>query len=77
MVEGYHVFVGGGFGENRQIGRQLAASVAFDDLPPLLEQLLLAWKSQRANCDESFRSWVGTKSLTELQALTQPQLIAA
>jgi len=72
LVEGYHVFVGGGYGDNRQIGRQIAASVAFDDLPPLVEQLLLAWQLERTASTETFQTWVRGKSLSELQALTQP-----
>ncbi|HEY2416166.1 MAG TPA: NirA family protein [Pirellulaceae bacterium] len=77
MVEGYHVFVGGGYGDNREIGRQIATSVAFDDLPPLIEQLLLAWQSQRLTADENFQTWVSRKSLDELETLTRPQLLAA
>jgi ferredoxin-nitrite reductase len=77
MVEGYHVFVGGGYGDNREIGRQIAASVIFADLPPLIEQLLLAWQSQRLTADENFQTWVGRKSLAELQTIAQPQLLAA
>jgi ferredoxin-nitrite reductase len=77
LVEGYHVFVGGGYGDNREIGRQLAASVAFDDLPPLIEQLLIAWQTQRLSSTERFQAWVAGKSIEELQAIAQPQLIAA
>lgn len=77
LVEGYHVFVGGGYGDNREIGRQLATSVAFDDLPPLIEQLLIAWQTQRSTSTDNFQIWVSKKSIEELQAITQPQLIAA
>jgi ferredoxin-nitrite reductase len=77
LVEGYHVFVGGGYGERREIGRQIAASVAFEDLPPLIEQLLLAWQSQRTSPDESFHSWVCGRPLSELQAIAQPASLPA
>ena len=76
LVEGYHVFVGGGYGASREIGRQIATSVPFDDLPPLVEHLLLAWQAQRASPQENFQSWVRTRSLDELQAITQPTLVA-
>lgn len=77
MLEGYHVFVGGGYGENREIGRQLAASVAFADLPPLIEQLLMAWQAQRVLPSETFQTWVSGKSIEDLQAILHPQLLAA
>jgi len=77
MVEGYHVFVGGGYGENREIGRQLAASIPFDDLLPLVEHLLLAWQSQRSADTDNFQNWVSRKSIDELRAIAQPLLTAA
>lgn len=77
MVEGYHVFVGGGYGENREVGRQLAASVAFDDIPALLEHLLTAWQAGRAEPSESFRTWIRGKSVEQLQALANLQLTSA
>lgn len=74
LVEGYHVFVGGGYGERREIGRQIAASVAAGDLPPLVEQLLLAWQAQRASPEQNFQAWVRTRSLADLQAIAQAPL---
>src|SRR5262249_38191333 len=38
-VEGYHVFVGGGFGERQAIGRQVFQSVSFNELKPTLEKM--------------------------------------
>ncbi len=77
MVEGYHVFVGGGYGERREIGRQIATSIVFDELPPLIEQLLVAWQTQRAAPADNFQTWAVSKSTDELNAIAQPQLIAA
>jgi len=71
MVEGYHVFVGGGYGENREIGRKLAESVRFEDVPPLVEQLIVAWQSQTAV--ESFREWSKRQPIEALQAYLHPQ----
>lgn len=76
LVEGYHVFVGGGYGDNRAIGRQIAANVASEDLPPLLERLLLAWQTQRAGAAQSFQSWVRDKSTAELESIAHPVLVA-
>ncbi|HEX4585512.1 MAG TPA: NirA family protein [Burkholderiaceae bacterium] len=46
-VEGYHVYVGGGLEQERSLGREIARSVPFADLPPLIERLLLAYRTQR------------------------------
>lgn len=74
LVEGYHVFVGGGYGERRDIGRQIATSIPFADLPPLVERLLSAWQTETCDAASDFQSWVRGKSLVELQTLTQPSL---
>lgn len=72
LVEGYHLFVGGGYGENREIGRKLAESVRFDDVPPLIENLILAWQSQATGA-ESFRDWSKRQPIEVLQSCIQPQ----
>ena len=70
MVEGYHLFVGGGYGEHREIGRKLAENVRFDAVPPLIENLLVAWKSHGG--DESFRDWSRRQPIETLQSYFQP-----
>ena len=54
-VEGYHVYIGGGAASTAEqaMARAYAQSVAFDDLPPLLERLLAAWLAHR-HASESF-----------------------
>ena len=55
-VEGYHVYIGGGAASTAEqaMAREYAQSVAFDDLPPLLERLLAAWLAHRQGPGESF-----------------------
>jgi ferredoxin-nitrite reductase len=55
-VEGYHVYIGGGAASTAEqaMAREYAQSVAFDDLPPLLERLLAAWLAHRQALGESF-----------------------
>jgi ferredoxin-nitrite reductase len=53
LVEGYHVFIGGGWGSRRGIGNSLFESVAFDNLPSLIERLLLVYLHER-NANEPF-----------------------
>ena len=57
MVEGYHVYVGGGYGEQRNIGRELYRDVVADELPPLVERMLLGYLDHRAAPEESFHDY--------------------
>jgi ferredoxin-nitrite reductase len=70
-VEGYHVYIGGGAASTAEqaMAREYARSVAFDDLPPLLEQLLAAWLAHRQAPGESFFEFCRRHEITELRAL--------
>lgn len=76
MVEGYHVFVGGGYGENREIGRQIATGIVAEQIPQLLERLLVAWLERRSHDDESFREWSRAQTLDSLQAIASHHQLA-
>ncbi|MDX1952071.1 MAG: NirA family protein [Verrucomicrobiota bacterium] len=67
-VEGYHVFVGGGFGEKRAIGRQVFQGISFDQLKPTLEKMLKAYLKHREG-GESFQSFSTRHDLNKLQQL--------
>src|SRR5690606_21444910 len=69
-VEGYHVFVGGGFGPERQrIGRQLLKSVpAGPELHGRIEALLKGYLARREP-GESFLDFTARHSLEDLAAL--------
>ena len=47
VVEGYQVFVGGGYGERQQIGRELFPPTPSDDLPPLVARMLEVYLERR------------------------------
>jgi ferredoxin-nitrite reductase len=57
MVEGYHVYIGGGYGEEREIGRELYKNVVADDIPPLVERMVLGYLNHRRGPDESFHDY--------------------
>ena len=50
-VEGYHVFVGGGFGKYQAVGRQVFAGVAATELPQTIEKMLRAYLRHREGRD--------------------------
>ncbi len=67
-VEGYHVFVGGGFGAHQAVGRQVFTGVAFEDLKPTLEKMLLGYLRRR-NPLETFQAFTARHDLNTLQAI--------
>lgn len=61
MVEGYHIFIGGGYGpdthgQGSMIGRQLFEAIPATDIPPLIERVLLTYLDRREGT-ESFAAW--------------------
>lgn len=76
LVEGYHIYVGGGWGEQRGMGRELRASVPFDEIPPLVERVLLAYLELRDGALESFASFTRRHTIAQLQEMIeQPSLV--
>ena len=65
-VDGYHVFVGGGFGKNQAVGRQVFAGVAGVDLPVTIERMLRAYLRRREG-RESFQSFTTRHDVGALQ----------
>ncbi|MGE5408878.1 MAG: hypothetical protein ACM3NV_09710, partial [Syntrophothermus sp.] len=73
MVEGYHLCVGGGWGAEQGIGRRLLDALPFDEIPPIVERLLLHYLAFRDGPEESFAAFVRRRSLEELRAVVARQ----
>jgi len=73
MVEGYHLFVGGAFGERAEIGRELMRDVPAADAPRVIESLLRGYLTGRAGDEESFSDFVRRNSTLQLRALVEEQ----
>jgi ferredoxin-nitrite reductase len=67
-VEGYHVFVGGGFGKHQAVGRQVFTGIAFGDLPMTLEKMLRGYQRHRQD-GETFQAFTQRHDLNALQAI--------
>ncbi len=76
-VEGYHVYVGGGHGENQAIGREVFRDIAADHAPVVLEAMVRSYLEQRADPDESFHAFTNRHDIEELRNYCQPQLTAS
>jgi ferredoxin-nitrite reductase len=65
--EGYQVVIGGGSDGDRGLARELIPSVAYSELPPMLESLFAAFEERR-NPNESFLEFSRRHSIPELQS---------
>lgn len=66
--EGYHITVGGGFGENRKIGRQIFSGVPIESLGTTLETMLKGFQLKRET-EESFHSFCNRHTVGQLQEI--------
>lgn len=66
-AEGYQVLIGGGSDQHQGLARELIPSVAFSDLPPLLEGLFHAYLERR-DPEESFLEFSRRHSIDELKS---------
>jgi ferredoxin-nitrite reductase len=79
LAEGYHLFVGGGYGASRGIGRELLKNVTASDLPGRVESLLRGYLVRR-DAGESFRDFVlrhDTPDLLNLLNVDDRQAVSA
>ena len=53
-VEGYHLYAGGGFGPDADIGQEVYRDVKAEDAPKTVERLLRAYLANRVSTDETF-----------------------
>jgi ferredoxin-nitrite reductase len=53
-VEGYHLFAGGGFGPNADVGQEVYRDLKAEDAPRTVEKLLKAYLAHRTSPDETF-----------------------
>jgi ferredoxin-nitrite reductase len=53
-VEGYHLYAGGGFGPDADIGQEVYRDVKAEDTPKTVEKLLKAYLAHRVSAEETF-----------------------
>jgi ferredoxin-nitrite reductase len=54
QIEGYHVYVGGGFGPDAALGREIYRDVKAQDAPRTIERMLKGYLANRASSEEAF-----------------------
>ena len=68
-VEGYHIHVGGGFGPDATLAREIFRDVKAADLPATVERMLKIYLAQRASRDETFSAFTRRYDLDSLKNL--------
>jgi ferredoxin-nitrite reductase len=68
-VEGFHIVVGGGYGADARIGREVRRDVKVEDCPAAVEGLLRAYLEHRSGVHESFQAFALRHDVAALQRL--------
>jgi ferredoxin-nitrite reductase len=69
QIEGYHVYVGGGFGPHAALGREIYRDVKAQDVPRVVERMLKCYLGHRASRDETFLAFSRRHEVENLKSL--------
>jgi ferredoxin-nitrite reductase len=72
-VEGYHILVGGGFGPNAALGRELYRDVSAEQAPRTILRILKTYLAHRGSRDESFLAFARRHEISALKALADAE----
>ncbi len=75
-VEGYHLYAGGGFGPDADIGQEVYRDVKAEDAPKTVERLLRAYLANRVSADETFLTFSRRHDGETLRKLAEAEAIA-
>ena len=74
-VEGYHILVGGGFGPDAALGRDIYRDVKAEDAPQTVERVLKAYLAHRASPEESFLAFTRRHEVDALKAMFEQEAV--
>ena len=69
-IEGYHILVGGGFGPDAALGRELYRDVSAEEAPRTVARILKAYLAHRASPEETFLTFSRRHEIDALKAMT-------
>ncbi|KJC35691.1 ferredoxin--nitrite reductase [Bradyrhizobium sp. LTSP885] len=75
-VDGFHVFTGGGFGPDADVGQEVFHDVTAEDAPRYVERLLKAYVNNRASPDETFLTFARRHDGETLRKLADAEVSA-
>ncbi len=68
-LDGYHLLVGGGFGENGKMARELLRDVKADDAPRVVERLVKTYMTNRVDASETFHAFSNRHEVDVLKGM--------
>ena len=74
-VDGYHLLVGGGFGTEATMGRELFQNVKAVDAPRTVERVLKAYVANRASEEETFIAFAKRIEIDDLKRMTELEAV--
>ena len=72
-VEGYHIYVGGGFGPQAALGREIYRDVKAEDAPKIIERMLKAYLAHRASREETFLAFSRRHEVDALRIMVEAE----
>ncbi len=72
-VEGYHIYVGGGFGPQAALGQEIYRDVKAADAPKKIERMLKAYLAHRTSREESFLAFARRHDVGTLRRLAEAE----
>jgi ferredoxin-nitrite reductase len=72
-VEGYHLFAGGGFGPDAEIGQEVYHDLRAEDAPQTIEKLLKAYLAHRSSPSETFLTFARRHDGDTLRKLAEAE----
>jgi len=76
QIEGYHIYIGGGFGPQAAIGREIYRDVKAQDVPPVIERMLQGYLDNRENDEEPFLDFSRRHEVDALKEMFDVEVVA-
>jgi ferredoxin-nitrite reductase len=76
QIEGYHILVGGGFGPDATLAREIWRDVKATDVPAAIERLLKAYLARRTSKDETFLAFTRRHDDAAIKQMADPELVS-
>ncbi|MGV3633867.1 MAG: NirA family protein [Pseudorhodoplanes sp.] len=74
-VEGYHIHVGGGYGPDAAIGREIYRDVKAEAAPKLVEKMLKGYLAHRASPEETFIAFAKRHEIDALRGMFNAEAV--
>ena len=72
-VEGYHLYVGGGYATDAALAREFRKDVKAEDVPALIERMLKVYLAHRQGPGETFQQFTARTDVAQFQALVEAE----